>query len=37
MLCWATGLLLAMAVAPTAGADTFCVDRPGCADAVTNS
>ena len=32
MLCWATALAITMAVAPAAGADTFCVDRAGCPD-----
>lgn len=32
MLCSATALVITLAVAPTAGADTFCVNRPGCID-----
>jgi hypothetical protein len=32
MLCFATALVITMAVAPTAGADAFCVDHAGCAD-----
>lgn len=31
-LCLATALVITMAVAPAAGADTFCVNSPGCAD-----
>ncbi len=31
-LCSATALAVALAVAPTAGADTFCVNHSGCAD-----
>ena len=32
MVCLATTLMIMLAVASTAGADTFCVNRPGCAD-----
>jgi hypothetical protein len=31
-LCWAIAVLISLAVAPAAGADTFCVERSGCAD-----
>lgn len=31
-LCLATAVVVTMAVAPTAAADTFCVSSPGCAD-----
>jgi hypothetical protein len=32
ILCWATAAVITMVVAPTASADTFCVERAGCAD-----
>lgn len=32
MLCWATALVVTLALAPPAGADTFCVERAGCPD-----
>ncbi len=32
MLWWASALVIALAVASTAGADTFCVNRSGCSD-----
>ena len=36
-LCWALAAVITIAVAPAAGADTFCVDREGCVPGPTHN